>query len=809
MAAVPPLVRIAGCMTLVTILCAGSVHADPCVDYAEYMHLVGVADLHGLGVKVVNDHAYVARAGSGLQIVDVSDPDRPHILGAAYLGGFAYDVDVGDSYAYIADRSGLFIVDVSNLLSPTVVAEWDSLGSLADVAVYGDNLLIAASGLYVVNVSDVHHPTVIGHLETTYAVREIQIQGDHAYVVDGQNLYVVDLTAPSSPRIVGSTEVPAGDVAVRGNRAFVLAGFTLHMLDISDPESPEMLDVETFWGEGCRDVAVNASNVFVLIENLDPGELYETSLHSVELVGDSTMVAAGRVGVRCSGAALTTQGTHAYVVGGGLLQGGLDIVDVSNSLSAPIESVIPVADYATEVAMVGNLACVADWQSGMKVLDVTIPAVLGTVETGGTALGVAMADSSYAYVVNRTGLQIVDISQPGNPRIVGSLITPGHAYDVAVSGDLAYVADGGDGLQIIDVSDPSAPEIIGNADVTAIDVAVGDGHAFVTSGLSGLEVVDISDPFAPVRVGGYNYPGTAVDVAVDERHAYVAWSDHIRILDITDPGNVSYVAHVLGPGLAKGIAVDGPYLYVASVWHGVLVVDVSSPEFPVMVGQICTPGEARDIAVGSDRVAVADSTGVVVLPRQCQSPVPVTLTSFHLSLAGCGVLVQWRTLDESECLGFNVLRKKSPHGGTSSPVNGDLIAASSGGVNRHEFTDCSAVPGCAYDYFLEIVSRRGETEVHGPRSIALGMLTESGTGSASPVVTVQPSPVDGEAVFRLRGPEPGRSLEIFDPQGRLITRLQPTDGVVWHLREDTPSGVYFVRLRVGSASSETKFLVLR
>lgn len=49
------------------------------------------------------------------------------------------------------------------------------------------------------------------------------------------------------------------------------------------------------------------------------------------------------------------------------------------------------------------------------------------------------------------GLQIIDVSDPGNPKKLGSYSTPGYAWDVYVQGNVAYVADGS-GLQIIDVS---------------------------------------------------------------------------------------------------------------------------------------------------------------------------------------------------------------------------------------------------------------------------------------------------------------------------------------------------------------------
>jgi hypothetical protein len=50
----------------------------------------------------------------------------------------------------------------------------------------------------------------------------------------------------------------------------------------------------------------------------------------------------------------------------------------------------------------------------------------------------------YAYVADwDAGLQVIDVSDPANPRRVGGYDTPGYALGVAVSGNYAYVADGG------------------------------------------------------------------------------------------------------------------------------------------------------------------------------------------------------------------------------------------------------------------------------------------------------------------------------------------------------------------------------
>ncbi len=81
-----------------------------------------------------------------------------------------------------------------------------------------------------------------------------------------------------------------------------------------------------------------------------------------------------------------------------------------------------------------------------------VPGILGSVDTPDTAIRVAVS-GAVAYVADfSSGLQLIDVSDPGSPVILGSVDTPGSAVSVAVSGAVAYVADSASGLQVIDVS---------------------------------------------------------------------------------------------------------------------------------------------------------------------------------------------------------------------------------------------------------------------------------------------------------------------------------------------------------------------
>ena len=96
------------------------------------------------------------------------------------------------------------------------------------------------------------------------------------------------------------------------------------------------------------------------------------------------------------------------------------------------------------------------------------------------------------------------------------------------SGNYAYIADNNAGLQVIDVSDP------GNC------LRVG---GYVAEGSEGIEVIDVSNPVNCVRVGYYDTRGSAQGVAVAAGRIYVAdWDAGLLVLP-TIP-NVQFTVRV-------------------------------------------------------------------------------------------------------------------------------------------------------------------------------------------------------------------------------------------------------------------------
>ena len=108
---------------------------------------------------------------------------------------------------------------------------------------------------------------------------------------------------------------------------------------------------------------------------------------------------------------------------------------------------------ARGVYVSGDYAYVADYSSGLAVIDISDPTNPGTPvyeSTTGNAFGVYIS-GDYAYMAHESGLAVIDISDPTNPGTLDNELTTDQAVGVYVSGFYAYVADYNSGLAVIKI----------------------------------------------------------------------------------------------------------------------------------------------------------------------------------------------------------------------------------------------------------------------------------------------------------------------------------------------------------------------
>ncbi|MBI4651111.1 S8 family serine peptidase [Candidatus Desantisbacteria bacterium] len=539
------------------------------------------------GVYVSGNYAYVADGISGLQIIDISDPNNLNIVGSVDTPGIADKVCVSGNYAYIADGdSGLQIIDISNPVNPNITGNIDTPGYASGINISGNYAYIAdgfGSGLQIIDISNPFNPNIVGSVVTPNNATSVYITGNYAYVADGYagGLQIINIGDPFNPIIVGSVSSLdyAQEIYVSDNYAYLADGNSgLKIIDISNKSNPVIVKTQRIF---------NISGLYKF-----DNYLYAVGGYGLQVIDISDPLNAKTVDTVNNGYSTGVFVTSNYIYIAGSY--GFEVIGLNNSFNPGIIGSINVSSYANNIYLSNNYAYITD-NTGLQIINISDPVnpvKAGNINTQGYAYGVFVSDN-YAYIAEGDiGLQIIDISNPSNPSITGSIDTPGYAYGVYVTGNYAYVADGyGGGLKIINISDPANPVIVSNV-VTphlAKGVYVSGNYAYVADGTSGLQIINISDPANPNIIGSLDTPGYAEGVYVSGNYAYVAdsYEGGLQIIDISNPASPNIIGSSDTPGGATGVFVSGNYAYVTDGYEqGLQVINISDPFNPVVINCI-------------------------------------------------------------------------------------------------------------------------------------------------------------------------------------------------------------------------------
>jgi hypothetical protein len=520
--------------------------------------VIGMIDTgsnQGNVIAVSGSFAYVVDNSLSFQVVDISNPSKPFVLGAVilpsvYLFKDCKDITISGNHAYVITSENLHVIDISNPSAPVIV------GSIAvyayGMAVSGNYAFLTSPGiLEVIDISNPTAPTSINRLFINIGGNNIAISGNYAFTSDE----VIDISDPSSPNIIGNLQGYSGYVRVHNNYAYISNGNGLNIIDISNPNIPSHISTVATTSDVVS-MAISGKYVYIsdgmkvqVIDISDPFEPFWVK--SITPFGSISAMAASNNSV--------------YLTGDPIFQA----IDISDSMKQFSVGSSPTKDNAYDVTMSGNYTYISEEYSN--------------------------------------GNEIFDISNPNSPSLIGTLDSSA-ANDIAISGRYAYVADGD--LRIFDISDPESPSEVGLLEMyNARSIEISSNYAYVTELYFGLKVIDISDPYSPTIVGDANvgsYQNSSVKVAVSGNYAYVVNHGSLEVIDISIP-NAPKVDAILSGSTFLGLAISGNYLYVTNTYfestnnyYDLNIIDISNPKEPVVVQRIGISDFSDDIAVSGN-----------------------------------------------------------------------------------------------------------------------------------------------------------------------------------------------------------------
>ncbi len=181
-----------------------------------------ITDGQAFDVVVRDNIAYTAVDTAGVQIFDVSNPHEISELGAysdIYTAGMeAKSIEVTGNLAYVGDQQGLQILDVSDPDKPVALGRCDTPARVRDLVVRDTIAYLAAHTLVTASIADPENPYVIDALVGLCAdPYEVELYGQYAFIVQGsicmsRSIMAVDISDPANLQVAGCYDTPGDEV---------------------------------------------------------------------------------------------------------------------------------------------------------------------------------------------------------------------------------------------------------------------------------------------------------------------------------------------------------------------------------------------------------------------------------------------------------------------------------------------------------------------------------------------------------------------------------------------------------------------
>lgn len=478
----------------------------------------------GTSIYVLDSLAIMGSTHNGFDIMNVSDPSSPQMVyDGPYTGGYELVIDLFavDTLLYIAldvyTHICFDIYNISNPSSPQLLSR-NSIGAggYREIRVENDKAYMAGEygGFQILDVSDPFNVYELGCYDNA---GNNQIMAYSNVGIDIKD---------------GIVYLPSIVPARRNGRRYAASG--LYVLDVTDPPSPSIMGYSHVWPEwswnGYSDPGSPAAGIEVVNEFA-----FQTQFGEGLVVTDVSDPSSPYVITSCAGSMEISDvdvedDTIAYTADNWLPY----IFDVSDPTQIPIIGLLP-NTHITKVEVIDTLVYAVERMGYLIIYNVADPANPQTLYCENLDAKQTFVQDTLLYMTtciqspsSTNGLSILDISDPTSPVEIGFWQKDSFfATDVCVVNNIAFVASpliewnygGTPGIWVLDVSDPTAPVELGYyAGISPCKITSDGAYVYASGCGTGLWILEYYGPVAgPVSVSLptiYAYPEDSIKVPV-------------------------------------------------------------------------------------------------------------------------------------------------------------------------------------------------------------------------------------------------------------------------------------------------------
>jgi hypothetical protein len=406
-------------------------------------------------VSFYGEYMFAACGWEGLKVYDFSASEA-FVEVYTDKSAYCYDVDIENDIACVVMSDTIRILDISSVDAPLVIGKIANSVYHFKASINGDMVYAAGYSLSSYDISDPMEPSLVDNKYLPNIANSIFVTGDYILVATDDKLIRFKADEAGILTMIGEIVTPglSNSIALYGNYAYVsnLWG-SINILDISDPESPFFINTIPITREV---MSVKIVDNFLIVSNwgirifdisdpLNPVEIsylgLNTQTYKFYIIDDIVYLAAGSK--------------------------GLAIIDASDLNQLELISLYdtPGIAFDLDVHSDENLIYVADWNGGMRIIDISDPAA--PIETGSIeifsfeSLRTVKVSGQYVWIGSSNyGIRIYDISDLSNPVWLRGL-NNSRGYEIQIWDNLAVVSSGYDGIYVYDITRFEDPQFIG------------------------------------------------------------------------------------------------------------------------------------------------------------------------------------------------------------------------------------------------------------------------------------------------------------------------------------------------------------
>ena len=521
---------------------------------------------------VVGEGLVYAVSDWGLEVFDLETPSHPRLVGQIATPGNAQGVAIDRETIYVADgAAGATLIDVRRPDNPRLVRTIGNFESVRRIKIANEKAYVVDinKGLQIYDLNEMHNqtnPQPIGTLQTSGFALDIVVDGDTVYFSDdNQGFQILDFEFINIPAFAGIVDILALDFEVVDGYAYVASG-NMQIVDVRNRLKPKAIS------------SIQTPGIATAIKFLD-GYLYLTDIQS-----------------------------------------GLYVVDVRNRQQPLTVAIQPTSGDAMGLDLFKSdvnetFGYIADGNRGLQVIDLSIPnrpEWLHRYDASGEAHGMDILETEegnrIAYIACGTGgLKIVEIERASDAVFRHRIPLMGTAADVRVENAHAFVAAADSGLIVINLSNPNNPRMVSHIRTTAPawGIEVNEGYVFLCA--DELIVVDSREPMNSRVVARRSMPGSAYRITIVDNLGYVAaLNGGLQIFDLDDPANPRAIGSYESQGNATNITVFGNRGYLLDTLAGVQILDLSNPRRPDSIAEYQTDALPIAAQIRGDHLFLLD-----------------------------------------------------------------------------------------------------------------------------------------------------------------------------------------------------------